>query len=62
MLAHGEDEGVVDGKARALWLRYVQVMALGMRSWMESEEFVGRILARVIQGQRKGERVRVRLD
>lgn len=36
MLAHGEDECVVDGETSALWLSHIQVVSLSMRSRVKS--------------------------
>ena len=50
MLADGEDEGVVQRDVGALWLRDVEVVTLGVWCWVEGQEGVGRVRARVCDG------------
>lgn len=45
MLADCEDEGVVHREARTLRLCDVEIVSLGVRCWVASQEFIRRVLA-----------------
>jgi hypothetical protein len=61
VLPDAEDEGVVESDVGALGLSNVEIVALGVRGGVQGEEGVGRVAARVGQGQTEGEGVGVLL-
>lgn len=62
MLAHGEDEGIIDSEPSTLRLRDVEVVALSMRRRMTQEELVGWVVAAMDDGNGEGEGVWVIFD
>lgn len=61
-MAHGKYKGIVDRQANALWLRDIEIMALGVRGRMADKEIIRRIGPRVGYWQGEGKGVRVVLD
>ena len=62
MLPDSEDEGVIDSQLRALRLGDVKIMTLSMGCRMPQQKFVWRILARMDDRQREGQRMWIIFD
>jgi hypothetical protein len=61
MLADAKDKRIVQGQTGALWLSHIEVVSLSVWRWMESQERVWRICARMRNGKTKSQVVRIEL-
>lgn len=57
MLSYREDVGVFKGEAEVLWLNNVQIMTLGMWSWVAGDKIVCWVCAGMEERDGEGEGV-----
>ncbi len=62
MLTYCEDKCIIHCQPSTLWLSNIEIVSLGVGSWMASEEGVGRIITSMCERESKNEGVGIGFD